>query len=330
MTAPCLAGSFPTSLRFFKELVLQSSHLEPAIKHAAIALGALNERCETTGYLPLTDKAAGYVYKFTIEQSNKAIKHSQRLLQQNDIRSIKHGLIVCVLFIMYEVMGNNDEAAVIHLQAGINVINRYLKSRSSKTTDFSKLQSTATPHSSEIDQDLIQLFSRLDVSASSYIPSRPPQLCQSSGPWQMSIAVDSPYQNFDEARDVLYELLGKFLVFARQFVDQTRYKTIVDLAFMDVVTMNELLDKFHRWKANVDKLCSRRREQGTSNQSDILNINFLLINYFSGIIMVSTCIYVEESVYDRFNPMFKQMVGPSRSHHRGKEHSTQNHHTYKR
>jgi Fungal specific transcription factor domain len=104
-TVPQLSGAFDSD-EFWQRLLLQATHHEPAIRHAAVALGALHERFETSDdttnlTFKLNEKKTHDV--FALQQYSKAIK---ALLEPNEAQGKQAAdvaLMTCVLFIYFEV-----------------------------------------------------------------------------------------------------------------------------------------------------------------------------------------------------------------------------------
>lgn len=88
-----LAGLFDPT--FWTRVVLQTTHHEPAIKHAVIALGALHEN-----YNNGVRKGES---AFAIQQYTKAIGSLVKPIQEKGILAVDVALITCVLFVCFEV-----------------------------------------------------------------------------------------------------------------------------------------------------------------------------------------------------------------------------------
>jgi hypothetical protein len=103
-TVPELSGSFDNN-EFWQRLLLQATHHEPAIRHAAVAVGALHERFENSLDANLTFKLNEKKTQdvFVLQQYSKAIK---ALLVPQEVQGKQAAdvpLMTCVLFIYFEV-----------------------------------------------------------------------------------------------------------------------------------------------------------------------------------------------------------------------------------
>jgi hypothetical protein len=103
-TVPELSGAFDND-EFWQRLLLQATHHEPAIRHAAVAVGALHERFENSVDANLTFKLNEKKTQdaFALQQYSKAIK---ALLGPQEVQGKQAAdvpLMTCVLFIYFEV-----------------------------------------------------------------------------------------------------------------------------------------------------------------------------------------------------------------------------------
>jgi hypothetical protein len=103
-TVPELSGAFDNN-EFWQRLLLQATHHELAVRHAAVALGALHERFENSVDANLTFKLNEKKMQdvFALQQYSKAIK---ALLGPQEVQGKQAAdvpLMTCVLFIYFEV-----------------------------------------------------------------------------------------------------------------------------------------------------------------------------------------------------------------------------------
>ena len=157
-TALKLSGSF--SSNFWERRVIQASMSEPSVRHGVIALGALHQdfisRHESSGngHDPST-KA------FAFRQYTTAISHLHQLMstgtQQLDIT-----LIACILFICFDCLLGNHTSAIIHLKAGLKILED-IKLENCHGATFAQ---TTSAH--EWDREFSPLLLALGVQAASF------------------------------------------------------------------------------------------------------------------------------------------------------------------
>ncbi|KAI1164439.1 hypothetical protein F5B18DRAFT_252820 [Nemania serpens] len=150
VAAPVLSG--PLDPYFWTHLVLQFSQMEPAVRHAVVAVGSLYEqalRQPDTRPLLCDDR-------LVLPHYNAAIRHLRTIKNESLV------LLVCVLFVCIEFLRGNRAAAIEHCQHGITILRRV-----EETFPWAK-------------QYLSPLFRRLSVFPFFFAPvdrSRPNPLC---------------------------------------------------------------------------------------------------------------------------------------------------------
>ncbi|RHZ57991.1 uncharacterized protein CDV56_103603 [Aspergillus thermomutatus] len=124
-TSRALSGFFDSDLwRYF---LPQLSHSEAAVRHAAVALGALHqhvhvvlskERCDPR------EKISAQNQQFVIQQYNSAIRHL--VAQMSSANQVPHlTLITCCLFVCVEILSGQLKKALDHIEAGLKILQRW-------------------------------------------------------------------------------------------------------------------------------------------------------------------------------------------------------------
>ncbi|KAL2072929.1 hypothetical protein VTL71DRAFT_10253 [Oculimacula yallundae] len=150
---------------YWNRFILQACHYEPAIKHAAIAVGSLYEQFRFRD---------AWTVKYTLSEDNPALKHYLKaisLILHNDgsEHASRVALIVCVMFISFENMRGYSGAALRHIDGGI----RILQQLQAKETS-SSVESVTASHNAYVPNSLlVNMFIRLDVAASQMVITRP-------------------------------------------------------------------------------------------------------------------------------------------------------------
>jgi len=99
---------------FWTYLVAQVAQQEPAARHAVVAISSLYEHFGNDGQL----KKLRNSQEFALKHYNSAIKHVL-MLSTHNIDTI---LLVSVLFVCMEFLRGNADAAINHLEHGVNVL----------------------------------------------------------------------------------------------------------------------------------------------------------------------------------------------------------------
>lgn len=107
--------SMHSSGPFWRTLVLQISHREPAVRHALACIGATYEGLDDEAPLsPLTRSRE----RFALGQYNRAIRHASAPGLDRGVV-----LVVCLLFICIESMRENKAMAIQHCRHGVLISN---------------------------------------------------------------------------------------------------------------------------------------------------------------------------------------------------------------
>lgn len=160
-TAVDLAGFFPTD--FWLRVALTEGHSEPTLRHAIVALGAL-----TRSVLDNSDPPFGMImpptntsvvhHEFALKQYHEAIVHLREVLSIGK-QHIRTALVACLLFVAFENIHGDPEAAAKHMHCGLNLLDQWQAQCSS--TQVEELQR----------DDVYQMFVRLNSQAYSHIGS---------------------------------------------------------------------------------------------------------------------------------------------------------------
>ena len=103
-TAPQLSGYFASD--FWECLVPLSTHHQPAIRHAVIALAALHERFENNDNSILNSNHDIAQGGFALQQYNRAIGCLIKPVAAGGQQALDVSLVACILFSFFEVRGH--------------------------------------------------------------------------------------------------------------------------------------------------------------------------------------------------------------------------------
>ncbi|KAF7872461.1 hypothetical protein EAF04_003382 [Stromatinia cepivora] len=196
-SAPQLGSCFGS--KFWNHFVLKASHREPAVRHAAIALGSLHERFE------LEDKFISKVRGDTEENSfalRQYVRAINCLVQPNMSVNTKHtcksanvALTACILFICFETLRGHHDSALAHIDGGVKIFSELQESGELNAIPIEDLPEDHIPVSI-----FRMLFGRLDTQAS-VLNSRARIIDGGSGSSPNSIP--EKFLNVEQAREAL-------------------------------------------------------------------------------------------------------------------------------
>jgi hypothetical protein len=118
-TLPSWTEFFESEL--WSRKIMQLSHIEPAIKHGLLALSTMHERYDTAA--PAFQCSSN---DFAFNQYMQAVKHSNNLLQAHEHGKVdlEKILVACIIFTCYENLAGNFQAACMHLQNGLRILDQ--------------------------------------------------------------------------------------------------------------------------------------------------------------------------------------------------------------
>ncbi|TVY83718.1 hypothetical protein LSUE1_G002567 [Lachnellula suecica] len=194
-TAPKLSGHF--SPDFWERRVVQAANVEPAIRHAAIAIAAVHQDFVGWYQNKVYDPS---LQAFAFRQYTKAISHLYQLMstqtQQLDIT-----LTSCILFISFDCLLGNHESAIIHLKSGLKILE--------------DIKTKKVPAAHEWEREFSPLLLSLGIQAASF--ANPKQRIDRLALWIALKNAGLPSQptrfhSLDEARHALDTLTAEITV----------------------------------------------------------------------------------------------------------------------
>lgn len=290
-TTDDLSGCFDSN--FWNQLVLQLCHTEPAVKHAVVALGAALEAYQAGDTSHLRNPG------LVLQEYNKSITCLNNQLSTPSNRSTEVTLICCVLFVCFECIRCNYNAALLHLSSGIEILKskrRAMNARSYTDTPY------LDPHIEE--EDMFELYSRFDISANAPLDNRPPQV-----PVRLpDDLVDSnqiPFQHLGEARRRLHTLINLTLYLA---MSHYQCRGMLDLLPTEAETeRSKLLVAVQQWAFQLDAFLKSPRMSKLSSR-DLQAAFTLIVHQRIILVMLEMSPYSDWSVMRRYNEEVERVI----------------------
>lgn len=160
-TAVQLSGFFDSTL--WEDLILKACEIEPPIRHAAIAIGAINFHSneESISEAQMRRELAFREYSIAISQIWHSISKGT-----HDLRVT---LMACLLFACFELFTDYPESAAGQISAGIRMIEDWYRHPDHPVIDPSCITS---PNPWVVEDEILQAFGRLELQTTSYADSR--------------------------------------------------------------------------------------------------------------------------------------------------------------
>lgn len=292
-----------------RQRLLESSHSNPAIRHAILALGALDrtaELAQSFEKMSLTpverDAAANEHHQNALRQYAKAVKHmsADATSTKQDLRTM---LLTCLLTLAFESWTGNMDLAVNQVHAGIRLIQEWKEKYRNDEDKFTRL----SPAPYVVEDDLIQIFCRLAVQHSFFADGHSPELhavLGMEGP-RFTRSMPDTFSDIFEA--------GKY------------YNGIIRRGVYLITTHSAYLGPDVRKDSEIWRWAMKEQEE---IQADVWRFNkafepvlqkvadgpqkhyalFIQLSMAIGYIGLSTHLSTDESIHDEYNPVYKRVV----------------------
>lgn len=302
-TSEDLAYSLNVSL---DELVLQTSQHYEAIKHAAIALGALCQTIRINSSVPIGSTSALCRHQFANRQYHTAVRLLQKDMNRNDKDSINLTLISCFLFTIFEFLQGNDPAAATHLRCGLNILQQQLTLIKNNHADPKAI---ANAKRNMLRPGLTCIFKTINSQSRMGYDLRTP-IKRPTLPVENPLPVQ-PYYSLDEACRDLNSIINRVYNFRRYASKYDFARTAAEVPALIYTLRDSLLDELdvHRRRLAI---YLNERQNYHNEPDDAYLVTVLRINRKATTIMLATYLEPNQSSFDaQGQPHFWQIVSLS-------------------
>ena len=232
--------------------MLAVSQSEPAVRHALVAVGTLNERRDK--YLrevtysrsividhPIETGATFHCEQeqhndpFALSQYNKAIAHLANAMNSPSSNSIDTALLVCILFVCVECLRGDYAPALKHFRGGMSIALAAAgkggpNSRSSQPTG--------------IREKLMPFFNRLELLCQLY--GQRPEYVYGLEPAEV---LPDTFHSIVEARDSIVHLMNISI----RLIHSTKFRRYQnEITLDDIIQHNEVVSCLSTWRNMLD------------------------------------------------------------------------------
>ena len=325
-TASELSGFFDSD--FWTRSVLQESHSEASIRHAVVALGALYKTLEKAAESPPgspesnstyhTDSVPTH-YNFALQQYGKALTRMRESLERGERRSQRTILMSIVLFTCFQSFTGDHKAAITQIQSGLGLLE---ERRQDARQPFLSRQEDI------VEDELIQMFTRLAVQAKSYdmafhfpepyviqlspkprdptSPTSPTSPSDAGSTSSISCNIPEVFTSTPEARTALDSLCERIMRFKEQLSTfHPGPNNILPSSIRSSGSGFRL--QLQQWSVAFDPLLHNRRAQGVSN-TERAGINVLKMLHLMTSILFLMGFSTSEMDFDGFMGVFREIV----------------------
>ncbi|KAE9371928.1 hypothetical protein N431DRAFT_492197 [Stipitochalara longipes BDJ] len=293
-TAPQLSGFF--SGDFWERLLLQTTHHEPCIRHAIIALGSLHERFEQDNGLVVQSDVNGWSDDFALKNYNQAIKCLMEPLSRK-AQTIDLCLIASVLFACFETMQSSYGPAITHIQCGLKILCE-AQSNTQKSRG-SVLTTSVVPYVPM--ETLEELFMRLELQVRQMVGTR--EKWETYEVMQKHAWIrDMPpaFSSISRARDCL--------MFQWHMLSFSKDRTSEQFPKVYLAWQKSSIDVLERWSAAFDAFVSSRGDEMTDDEKKGVAVLAIIKELGSTSVMLTRTMVDDQRNWDVFSPIFEKIV----------------------
>lgn len=216
-TAREVSGSFPTSL--WERLIPQISEVEPFVRHAVIAIGALGKESRHGNRTRrLGSFSQGPDFEFALKHYDKFLRAMREAIAtgQHDLRK---ALIACLLVFCFEGMLGNQAAAAIHAQRGLMLLHQWTKGNNPLGKPYLTQKAWADQL---FENDLLEAFNALDSQILIFIDMRSKEVHQEVKISQNRVIASMPQEitSLEQARQYWQMIMNRNYHFCKS-IQQT-------------------------------------------------------------------------------------------------------------
>lgn len=313
---------------FWQTNVLRNSASRPAVQNAAIALGALYEQRQgqfdsgASGRKRCLDSAMST--PLIARRYSTAIRSLRDRLAHvvPDEELMEEVMIACLLFVCMEILRDDDIAAVTHLDGALGI---YLDAFKSPQDG-----SIAREHPcSYVANVILQIYTRLDIQAASYIGSRSTRTSFEDGISDTAVEnSNTTFRTMSEAHSNLNIRLTSVLAFItplygaeKAFPGWTphplrgwdRYSVFHGSPYRDFalpqvsIFRRRYMKLLSIWRSAFQEFL--QREKDSLRRADAMaEVALIWSSYCTAMIRLLGAYAKDETVYDQCLPQFKKIV----------------------
>lgn len=320
--------------KLFTQTIPQVSRDEPAVRYAAMAVGALaHARARTTCTALMEDNTH---YKNALSLYGQAIRLVRLQQGPDEDSALRAAVLSCLLFITFEFLHGNRQAALRHTNHGLMIVEQFLRARKSnsgregagvwrlpRTSSYVEVEYTdKSPAPLVLEDEVLQIFQRLDYQSWSMAilnPARlPPPIwyrASANHPWD---GIPRRFDDLDEARR-WWDLVQHWVLhFSRTAADKLAamiadYPSLAEeLDMSDVEGVKELqvehLDILERWNAAFAPLYGSARANKTADAGAYYRAVSLQLQYLASWTCVRAVSFSRYDTLYSLTPPFREIV----------------------
>ncbi|KZL84473.1 c6 zinc finger protein [Colletotrichum incanum] len=293
---------FPSEL--VTQVIPQIAREEPAIRHAAFAIGAATLGCNSRG---LRTSGKGLFVKDAFQHYGRAIKLIRA--SDSDRRSMPRALLSCLLFVTFESIQGNHRAALTHINHGCSMLDQLMR------------QGMSGDCPPKLVDEVMSSFQRFTLQSWTVNGYHPPET-ETWVPWccrgkRSRYAIDELPDTFSDLREACrwWEIVQHHIVYQTQMYSALRFGDISVPAATRQLS-KEKIKKYRgildQWRTGLEPLDVGAAQRKDCKTLAHLQMQSLKLLHLSVEIYVKTSQYTDKKVLATMTPGFKDIVSMSR------------------
>ncbi|QUC15844.1 uncharacterized protein UV8b_00085 [Ustilaginoidea virens] len=270
----CIAKEFGRPC--WKPIIFHTSIEEPSLSSASTAFCALCGQYRGTKSAMASLDASMPAIKPKVRDA--IFDYEKRIQKQREQttsvcdRSMNVVVIRLVICVFFELLMNNLQTALSHLQhiSSILACNKYA-----------------------VDRDLALALTRLELQAANLLTFGQ----QFSTSRSLGDTSPAPNRSFIELESEVTYLVGTVFSFLRNKADQYRYGSPGSILPDILIEASTLESQLHHFSGRIDQMKSLSSSSAAISPIEEAHLRMRTL---TGVILVATSLYAEESIYDRF------------------------------
>lgn len=283
-TATELAGEFDGA--FWSRLVPQVSHREDCIRHMVLALSSLHQSIST-----VSDGSRGNA----ADHYSRALRSLNHHIVSNQGAALDITLLSSILCVTFEWLRANYSAALVHLRAGMKLLQEWHEASLSKSSSPPRT-SFWSPSGHLIRSSLLPFYTRLFLQAQALIQYPGLALPPAESPEGDALP---PFTTLNDARDGLFEVLLEAYNLKHVAPPQKHRRKTAPVPCRPLPPSQALT----QWCARLDEFFARAPKVYHSPAALILRIWRETVS-----IMLLVKDSQNESDFDRYTPNFRRII----------------------
>ncbi|GLA28580.1 transcriptional regulator family: Fungal Specific TF [Aspergillus niger] len=294
---PAFLGWFDSSL--WQKLVLQLSHAEPAVYHAAVALSAIHQDAEKKGMPLAREDLDNTWHRFALEQAGRSIVllNARRMSQDPRLREVT--LLCCLLFTLSELLRGRYDNAFKHLHGGIHILKNLGAHRQLDLVAMSK---------PPVEWCLVEAFAHLDVQSTQFGVGGPIWSTGKQDHIQLGNGKSSVFyfHTLAEARRAFDRVMGTVLEFTAKAWGSTHsqiasdYETLYKEQLELCLQIDTFARAFDTFRTDAYPQMSPKERRG----ADVIHLH-----QRAATLTLQTCLLDgNEPVLDQYTPQFENIL----------------------